>query len=197
MFGLFVALGIAILTILAILLWFVPHLVQQQALRTASESAQLREMLVDMINEQEAVAMRQAQLVTSISYLQDQLEQVASSHTPVAPAPIVVDQSANPEALQELDQDIQHLHIQLDTYMRTARMHYQRDSEAWLHLVSLLAAIQGRLATLSPEEARESSDALATATSERMHRLPQRQLSDGMLMQMANSSENHAIRFDP
>jgi hypothetical protein len=58
----FIALGIAIITLLFILLWYVPHLFQQQAGRSAREAAQLRDMLLDMLNEQEAVMQRQAQL---------------------------------------------------------------------------------------------------------------------------------------
>src|SRR5215207_7396125 len=90
MTALFVALGIAVLTLLALLLWFVPHLLQQQALRSAGESAQLREMLLDMLSEQEAVTMRQAQLGTSISYLQDQIEHLASASASAAPQQVLV-----------------------------------------------------------------------------------------------------------
>ena len=36
MTALFVALGIAVITLLALLLWFVPHLLHQQAQRSAS-----------------------------------------------------------------------------------------------------------------------------------------------------------------
>src|SRR5919206_126388 len=71
--ALFVALGIMVLTLLALLLWFVPHLLQQQATRVAGETSQLREMLLDLLNEQEAVTMRQTQLGSSLSQLQDQI----------------------------------------------------------------------------------------------------------------------------
>ena len=47
MAALFVALGIAVITLLALLLWFVPHLLHQQAMRSANESARLRNMLLD------------------------------------------------------------------------------------------------------------------------------------------------------
>ena len=46
------------LRLLALLLWFVPHLLQQQATRVAGETSQLREMLLDLLSEQEAVTMR-------------------------------------------------------------------------------------------------------------------------------------------
>src|SRR5688572_29850732 len=79
MSALFVALGIMVLALLALLLWFVPHLLQQQATRVAGETAQLREMLLDLLNEQEAVTIRQTQLGTSLSSLQDQLTEMASA----------------------------------------------------------------------------------------------------------------------
>src|SRR5438045_949291 len=77
--ALFVALGIMVLALLALLLWFVPHLLQQQATRVAGETSQLREMLLDLLNEQEAVTMRQTQLSSSLAQLQDQIELIAQS----------------------------------------------------------------------------------------------------------------------
>src|SRR5690349_19063928 len=81
MSALFVALGIMVLALLALLLWFVPHLLQQQATRVAGETAQLREMLLDLLNEQEAVTIRQTQLGASLSNLQDQLSEMATAGT--------------------------------------------------------------------------------------------------------------------
>jgi hypothetical protein len=68
-----------VLALLALLLWFVPHLLQQQATRVAGETTQLREMLLDLLNEQESVTIRQGQLNTSLSSLQDQLSDIASA----------------------------------------------------------------------------------------------------------------------
>src|SRR5438093_7606686 len=77
MTALFVALGIMVLALLALLLWFVPHLLHQQATRVAGETSQLREMLLDLLSEQEAVTMRQTQLGATLSHLQDQLAGIA------------------------------------------------------------------------------------------------------------------------
>lgn len=153
MTALFVALGIAVITLLALLLWFVPHLLHQQAVRSARESSALRDMLLDMLNEQEAVTMRQSQLSASIAYLQDQLEQVVGSaqrdlsrghHA-------AVDQSA----LRLLDDRIGALQSQiqgwLDTRARAQRSAQVNDNEAWANLMSLLAAIQDRVGALSVE----------------------------------------------
>lgn len=79
MTALFVALGIMVLALLALLLWFVPRLLQQQLMRTSDESAQLREMLLDLLSEQEAVTIRQTQLGAAIAQLQARLDVVAPS----------------------------------------------------------------------------------------------------------------------
>jgi hypothetical protein len=150
MIGLFVALGIAILTLLAILLWFVPHLLQQHEMRVATENAQLREIISEMLNEQEAVAMRQVQLGTSISYLQDQLEQIVTiggaegRSTRMLPA-------MDPEAIQLLEARMSGLQVQVDRYVTSSRKQNRRENEAWLHLIGLLDSIQERINTLSAE----------------------------------------------
>jgi molybdopterin converting factor small subunit len=154
MAALFVALGIAVITLLALLLWFVPHLLHQQAINNASEAARLRDMLLDMLNEQEAVTLRQSQLSASIGYLQEQLEQiVAVAQRPAgAPAPGA---PADPAALRQLEERIGAMQTQiqgwLDTRARVQRSAQVQDNEAWAHLVSLLAAIQERVGKLSVE----------------------------------------------
>jgi septation ring formation regulator EzrA len=151
--ALFVALGIAVITLLALLLWFVPHLLHQQAVRNAQEAADLRDMLLDMLSEQEAVTMRQSQLSTAIAYLQDQLEQAVSTarldgergHEPLIDA----------GALRLIEERIGAMQGQiqtwLDTRARVQRNALSQDNEAWANLMSLLAAIQDRVGTLSTE----------------------------------------------
>ncbi len=154
MIPLFVALGIAVLTLLALLLWFVPHLLHQQTLRTANESAQLREMLLDMLNEQEAVTIRQTQLSTSLSYLQDRLEQIVTtlrqeSHETTT--------GCESEALRHIEERISLLqsHIQtwFDNRASIARARTEQDNESWAYLLSLLATMQERVGALSAERA--------------------------------------------
>lgn len=148
----FILLGIVILVILGFLLWFVPHLLQQQALRAASEAAELREIIADMINEQEAVAMRQTQLSTSLSYLQDQLEQLLSAHTHNDDGyafPMAL--PADADARRELEDTMRMLQQQINEYMLASRARNQRDNESWAYLLSLLATIQERIHTLSTE----------------------------------------------
>lgn len=148
----FIVLGIVILVILGFLLWFVPHLLHQQALRAANESAELREIIADMINEQEAVAMRQTQMSTSLSYMQDQLEQLLATSVRTSDGqsiPMVLPTDAH--ALRELEDHIRTLQKQINEHMTSSRVRNQRDNESWAYLLSLLAAIQDRIQTLSTE----------------------------------------------
>jgi septation ring formation regulator EzrA len=153
MAALFVALGIAVITLLALLLWFVPHLLHQQAERTAQEAASLRDMLLDMLSEQEAVTLRQSQLSSSIGYLQEQLEQIVgvAQRAPGGQAPV-----ADPAALRQLEERIGAMQTQiqgwLDGRARVQRNAQEHDNEAWGHLMSLLAAIQERVGKLSTEK---------------------------------------------
>lgn len=151
--ALFVALGIAVITLLALLLWFVPHLLHQQAVRSAQEAADLRDMLLDMLSEQETVTMRQSQLSTAITHLQDQLEQAVSATArdgERANEPL-----ADEGALRLLEERIGAMQAQiqswLDTRARAQRSALSQDNEAWANLMSLLAAIQDRVGALSTE----------------------------------------------
>lgn len=154
MTALFVALGITVLTLLTLLLWFVPHLLQQQAMRTASESAQLRDMLLDMLNEQEAVTLRQSQLGTSMAHLQDQIEQVVVQHRSDGRA-LASPPQLDSAALQQLELRIgtmqSQIQLWLDGRSQTARNVSSHDNESWANLLSLLANIQDRIGSLSVE----------------------------------------------
>ncbi len=149
MLGLFVTLGIAILTLLIILLWFVPHLLQQQAHQAASESAHLRDMLLDVLSDHEVVAMRQGQLGTSLSYLQEQLERVIppdadSSHRwhgAAAPSPDDTD-------LHDLEQRLLTMQVMIENHIGASRTRDERDNESWAYLISLLSAILERVRDL-------------------------------------------------
>ena len=156
MSALFVALGIMVLALLALLLWFVPHLLQQQATRVAGETTQLREMLLDLLNEQESVTIRQGQLNASLSNLQDQLSDIASAGNRA----LVVDQQASRVAensMQQLEARLGELQGQIkewaDGRQHGARQRAAQDNEAWANLMGLLASIQERVGTLSQDRA--------------------------------------------
>lgn len=151
--ALFVALGIAVITLLALLLWFVPHLLHQQAVRNAREAADLRDMLLDMLSEQEAVTMRQSQLSTAIAYLQDQLEQAVSAarHDGERGHEPLIDEGALRLIEERIGAMQGQIQTWLDTRARVQRNALSQDNEAWANLMSLLAAIQDRVGTLSTE----------------------------------------------
>ena len=156
MSALFVALGIMVLALLALLLWFVPHLLQQQATRVAGETTQLREMLLDLLNEQESVTIRQGQLNASLSNLQDELSDIANAGNRA----LVVDQQASRVAensMQQLESRLGELQGQIkewaDGRQHGARQRAAQDNEAWANLMSLLASIQERVGTLSQDRA--------------------------------------------
>lgn len=154
--ALFVALGIMVLALLALLLWFVPHLLHKQATSVAGETSQLREMLLDLLHEQEAVTIRQTQLSTSLVHLQEQLELIARS----APAPAPASQHALFSAetgIQQLETRLSQLQDQIQGWMDTrqqgADTRTAQDNESWAYLLSLLATIQDRVGTLSQDRA--------------------------------------------
>ena len=156
MSALFVALGIMVLALLALLLWFVPHLLQEQATRVAGETTLLREMLLDLLNEQEAVTIRQGQLNASLSNLQDQLSDIASAGNRA----LVSDQQASRLAesgMQQLEARLGELQGQIkewaDGRQHGARQRAAQDNEAWANLMGLLASIQERVGMLSQDRA--------------------------------------------
>jgi chromosome segregation ATPase len=145
-----------VLALLALLLWFVPHLLQQQATRVAGETTQLREMLLDLLNEQESVTIRQGQLNASLSNLQDQLSDIASAGSRA----LVVDQQASRVAesgMQQLEARLGELQGQImewaDGRQQGVRQRAAQDNEAWANLMGLLASIQERVGTLSQDRA--------------------------------------------
>ena len=152
--GLFVALGIMVLALLALLLWFVPHLLQQQASHVAKETDNLRKMLLDLLNEQEAVTTRQAQLGSSMAHMQDQLATIVQS----AGQSRTGDQQATKMAeqgMQQLESRLVEVQSQIkdwiDCRQQGARVRAAQDNESWANLMSLLATIQDRVGALSKD----------------------------------------------
>lgn len=167
MTALFVALAVLVLTLLALLLWFVPHLLQQQAVRVAGETKQLREMLLDLLNEQEAVTLRQTQLGSSLSLLRGQIEQLAKS-APGTSAQL-------PEAaLRQLEQRLSDFQNEIQGWAerrtRNDARSLAQDNEAWANLMSLLAAIQQRMGELSTDRSSALAGAQAHTLLEELER---------------------------
>ena len=193
MSALFVALGIMVLALLALLLWFVPHLLHQQAARVASETAQLREMLLDLLNEQESVAMRQTQLGSSLVQLQSRIEALNQIGHSVPVSQLTPEAASSIQQLEARLSDLQN-NIQLwaDGRQRGAQQRARQDNEAWANLMGLLSGIQDRVGALSKDRATALAAVQATqllAELEReMHNL--RSISDdiGILQQRLRRS---------
>jgi chromosome segregation ATPase len=150
MTALFVALGIMVLTLLALLLWFVPHLLQQQAMRVAGETSQLREMLLDLLSEQEAVTMRQTQLGSSLMYLQDQLTNIAENGSQTLLQPQLAASTT-----QQIEARLSEMQQQIEKWIsqgsQQASNRSIQDNEAWNKLIELLTNIQERVGTISQD----------------------------------------------
>jgi hypothetical protein len=108
-------------------------------------------MLLDLLNEQEAVAIRQAQLGTSLSSLQVRIEALVDAG-PGAAQPL--GQPVNSSLVESRIVDVQQqIATWLDSHQRGDRAKTQQDNESWAYLMSLLAAIQDRVGSLSNERA--------------------------------------------
>ncbi|MFN8567531.1 MAG: hypothetical protein U0Z44_08440 [Kouleothrix sp.] len=170
MSALFVALGIMVLALLALLLWFVPHLLQQQATNVAGETTKLREMLLDLLNEQEAVTIRQTQLGSSMAQMQDRLsELVQTTSQPQADSAQAL---AENTLIQQLEGRLGDIQAQIRDWnegrQHGARAKAAQDNEAWSHLMGLLAVIQERVGTLSKDRAQVMAGLQAGALLEEL-----------------------------
>jgi hypothetical protein len=134
------------------LILMMPRMLSRQESRASDEAARLREMLLDVLSEQEAVTLRQAQIGSSISYMHDQIGQIASQET-VANLAVSAQEIADATGLPQLQHRIEALQGQLGEWFnnRTHANQQQRvaDSESWSNLVGLLATMQDRIAVLN------------------------------------------------
>jgi hypothetical protein len=143
-----IVLNVLLLVGLIILL---PRLLRQQDSRAAEEATRLREMLLDVLSEQEAVTLRQAQIGSTLSTVQEQVDKLATHEAPAL--------SFSPEKLAEatgfpqLERRIEALHGQLGTWFQRAgeeqREQRLNASESWTNLLGLLATMQDRIAALN------------------------------------------------
>jgi septation ring formation regulator EzrA len=134
------------------LIIMMPRILSRQEGRSTEEAARLREMLLDVLSEQEAVTLRQAQIGSSISYMHDQIGQIATAeHT--ATVNLSPEEIAAATGLPQLQKRLETLQGQLGDWFETGvqTTHKQRtaDSESWGNLMSLLATMQDRMAALN------------------------------------------------
>lgn len=134
------------------LIFMMPRILNRQEGRATEEAARLREMLLDVLSEQEAVTLRQAQIGSSISYMHDQIGQLASGeHT--ANIALSPDEIAAATGLPQLQKRLELLQNQLGDWFQTGARAQQTqrmaDSESWGNLMGLLATMQDRMAALN------------------------------------------------
>lgn len=145
----FFLLSAALLLLAVLLLWFVPYLLGQQERRAAQESQHLRNMLSDVLGEQEAVAMRQSHLGTLLMHLQDQLEHLYESWPSTVEQLVAQPAAVSRPLIEQLDRRIAGLQRQLEQWMddRKGRIRSvsTQENESWAYLMSLLGTMQEQL----------------------------------------------------
>src|SRR6185295_18015630 len=108
----------------------------------------------DLLSEQEAVTMRQTQLGSSLTHVQDQLASIADSGTGLAVQPV---QLAVDTGIPQLELRLTELQQQIQGWMEKDRhaplAQTVQDNESWAYLMSLLSAIQDRVGALSRDRA--------------------------------------------
>jgi hypothetical protein len=137
--------------LLAGMLLLLPRLLRQQDTRAAEEATRLREMLLDVLSEQEAVTLRQAQIGSSLTAVQEQIEQISTAEG--AAVSLSAKEIAEATGFPQLERRFEALHGQLGSWFeRTSQAQREQrihDSQSWSNLMGLLATMQDRLATLN------------------------------------------------
>ena len=128
-----------------------PRLLRRLDSRTSEEATRLREMLLDVLSEQEAVTIRQAQIGSSLSTMQGQIGKLAELEAPTF--------TLSPEALADaagmpqLDRRLESLQGQLGSFLERSaneqREQQLKDSQSWSNLMGLLATMQDRITSLN------------------------------------------------
>ncbi|GAC1383898.1 MAG: hypothetical protein NVS4B8_17070 [Herpetosiphon sp.] len=151
------------LLLLVSLLVVLPRLLRRSDTRSAEEALRLREMLLDVLSEQEAVTLRQNQIGVAVSRINQDLGRIADED----------DRSMSPEELARaagfphLEHRIETLQTQLAGWFKdgAAVQHSSQvaDAQSWGNLMSLLANMQDRMAVLSSGMAQQVQPHVAAA----------------------------------
>lgn len=167
----FVILGIMVLALIVLLLWFVPSQLYKHARKISSvsdEMFELRRLVLDLLSAQELVSRRQQHLVSSLSVLQKDVD-IRSSSSGTA---------LDREHIHVLEQRMTELHElvqrQLSTQKQADKLLLTQDSEAWGYLLALLSNMQERLGVLSQEyspEAYQKNEQLSQALNDELQQL--------------------------
>ena len=133
------------------LILLLPRLLRRQDSRVEEEATRLREMLLDVLSEQEAVALRQAQIGSSLSSMQARIEKLAEAEPPRLN--VSTRDLAEAAGIPQLEQRIESLHAQFGAWFdhSASEQHAQQinESQSWSFLMGLLATMQDRIAALN------------------------------------------------
>ncbi len=139
-----------VLLLAGLIIWG-PRLLRRLDNRTAEEATRLREMLLDVLSEQEAVTIRQAQIGVSISGMQKEIGKLADAEPPTVH--LSAEDLAQAAGMPQLDSRIAELQGQLGSWLdRSSHVpdeQYLRDTQSWGNLMGLLATMQDRIAVLN------------------------------------------------
>jgi hypothetical protein len=133
----------------------VPRWLRRQDDQAAQEATRLREMLLDVLSEQEAVTLRQAQIGSSLGSMQDQIGKLAA--TEPAALPLAPGALAEATGIPRLNEQLAALQGTLGAWIETSAAEQQaaedaqrvQESQSWGNLLSLLATMQDNIASLN------------------------------------------------
>src|SRR3712207_385351 len=110
-----------------------PRFLRRLDSRTSEEATRLREMLLDVLSEQEAVTIRQAQIGSSLSSMQAQIGKLAEADAPTFT--LSPEALANAAGMPMLDRRLESLQGQLGSFLERStneqREQQLKDSQSW------------------------------------------------------------------
>jgi hypothetical protein len=133
----------------------VPRWLRRQDTHAAQEATRLREMLLDVLSEQEAVTLRQAQIGSSLASMQNQVEKLAVNEP--AALRIAPETLAQAAGVPRLDERMLALQETLGSWIETSVAEQQtaqqaqrlQESQSWGNLLGLLATMQDNISSLN------------------------------------------------
>ncbi|MBA3943975.1 MAG: hypothetical protein H0X37_05365 [Herpetosiphonaceae bacterium] len=148
------------------LIILLPRLLQRSDSRAADEALRLREMLLDVLSEQEAVTIRQNQIGTALAQVNRDVTRIADNDKP----------GLSPEALAQaagfphLERRLEALQGQIGTWF-DERAAVQRttqvaEAQSWGNLMGLLATMQDRIAILNNAVAQKGQPPVSLASEQ-------------------------------
>lgn len=165
-YGYIIATAIVInVLLLLVAIFSILRILSRQESRTTDEAARLREMLLDVLNEQEAVTLRQSQIGSSLNFMNDQLNEIQHAGRATPPG-LGSDETAAAGGLPRIEQRIEALQSQLGEWFRSGaqtRQERMADSESWGNLIGLLATMQDRIGGLNQAVARQQGQPAVAA----------------------------------